>query len=151
MGCLLHTLLVGRPVIWKGSPSATCAFIREEGRRGSSLWAAIEGCPAEIQKLLDYMTATDPRRRYCDAVEAVDAIAACLQYSAISPELPPQRTFQPSLLAVAAGGGVEAKASGRRKAGKPNQVFRMLAVPSIIAGVLLAVVTTFSMWRTSHV
>ena len=94
------------------------------------------------------MTATDPRRRYCDAVEAVDAIAACLQYSAISPELPPQRTFQPSLLAVAAGGGVEAKASGRRKAGKPNQVFRMLAVPSIIAGVLLAVVTTFSMWRT---
>ena len=148
MGGLLHTLLVGRPVIWKGSPSATCTFIREEGRRGSSLWPPIEGCPAEIQKLLDYMTATDPRRRYCDAVEAVDAIATCLQYSAISPELPPQRTFQPSLVAVAAGGGAEAKASGRRKAGKSNQVFRMLAVPLIIAGVLLAVVTTFSMWRT---
>ena len=148
MGCLLHTLLVGRPVVWKGSSLATGAFVREEGRRGASLWPPIEGCPAEIQKLLDYMTATDPYRRYCDAVEAGDAIAACLQCSAISPGLPPQRAFQPNLLAVAAESGVEAKTSGRGKTKKQNQIFQMLSVPSIIAGVLLVAFTAFSIWRT---
>ena len=148
MGGLLHTLIVGRPVIWKGSALATGAFVREEGRRASSLWPPIEGCPAEIQKLLDYMTATDPHRRYCDAVEAGDAIAACLQCSAISPELPPQRAFQPNLLAVAAESGVDAKTSGRGKTKKQNQILQMLSVPSIIAGVLLVVFTAFAMWRT---
>ena len=148
IGCLLHAILVGRPAIWKGSPLATSTFIREEGRRSSSLWPPIKGCPQEIQKLLNYMTATDPRQRYSDAVEAVDAISACLRGSAVSPELPPQRAFQPNLIAVAAGGGVEAKTSDRSKTKKQNQNFRMLSVPSIIVGVLLVAFTAFSIWRT---
>jgi serine/threonine protein kinase len=147
IGCLLHTLLVGRPVIWKGSPSATGTFICEEGRRDASLWPPIKGCPQEIQKLLDYMTATDPRRRYDDAVEAVDAIAACLQMSAVSPELPTQRAFQPNLIAVAAEGGAEAKPSVRGNARKQNPAFRILSVPSVLVGALLIAFTLFSMWR----
>ena len=94
------------------------------------------------------MTATDPRQRYSDAVEAVDALSACLRGSAVSPELPPQRAFQPNLIAVAAGGGVEAKTSDRSKTKKQNQNFRMLSVPSIIVGVLLVAFTAFSIWRT---
>ena len=148
IGCLLHSLLVGRPVIWKGSPSATVQFIREEASRGSSLWSPIQGCPQEVQKLVDYMTAIDPRQRYCDAVEAVDAIAVCLQSSAISPELPPQRPFQPSLIALAVQASREAKASIRGDDQKQNQFSRILSVPSVLAGVLIIAVIVFSMWWT---
>ena len=147
IGCLLHTLLVGSPVIWKGSPSATVHLIREAAMGGTSLWLPIKGCPQEVQKLLDYMTATDPRRRYDDAVEAVDAIAACLQVSAVSPELPTQRLFQPNLIAVAAEGGAEAKPSVRGNTRKQNGTFRILSVPSVLAGALLIAFTLFSMWR----
>ena len=147
IGCLLHAILVGRPAIWKGSPSATSTFICEEGRRNSSLWPPIKGCPQEIQKLLDYMTATDPRRRYSDAVEAVDAISACLRGSAVSPELPPQRAFQPNLIAVAAGGGADFKTVARGNARKQNRAFRMPSVPSVLAVALFVVVTSFFMWR----
>ena len=129
IGCLLHTLLAGSPVIWKGSPSATVHLIREAAMRGTSLWLPIKGCPQEVQKLLDYMTATDPRRRYDDAVEAVDAIAACLQVSAVSPELPTQRAFQPNLIAVAAGVGAGFKPSIRGNARKKKWGFSKAVCP----------------------
>ena len=147
IGCLLHAILVGRPAIWKGSPSATSTFICEEGRRNSSLWPPIKGCPQEIQKLLDYMTATDPRQRYSDAVEAVDAISACLRGSAVSPELPPQRAFQPNLIAVAARGGAEFKTVARGNARKQNWAFRMPSVPSVLVVALLVAVTSFFTWQ----
>ncbi len=147
IGCLLHAILVGRPAIWKGSPSATSTFICEEGMRSSSLWPPIKGCPQEIQKLLDYMTATDPRRRYSDAVEAVDAISACLRGAAVSSELPSQRAFQPNLIAVAAGGCADFKTVARGNARKQNWASRIPSVPSVLAVALLVAVTSFFMWR----
>lgn len=148
IGCLLHALLVGRPAIWKGSPSATVQFIREAASRGSSLWPPIQGCPQEVQKLLDYMTTIDPLQRYCDAVEAVDAIAVCLNSSAISPELPSQRPFQPNLIAQAVETGKEARAAVRGDDRKQNRSSRILSVPSVLSGAIITAVIVLSMWWT---
>ena len=148
VGCLLHTLLTGSPIVLKESPAATATFIREKAARLSTLWPPIEGCPKEIQSLLDFMTATDPHRRYCDAAEAADAIAACLRYSEVSPELPPQRAFQKNLLAVVNKSAATVGSTSRNRATKISRRYQKLSALSLATLMVLTVVVIFSMWRT---
>ena len=148
IGCLLHTLLTGSPIVLKESPVATATYIREKAAHLSTLWPPVEGCPEEVQTLLDFMTATDPRRRYCDAAEAADAIAVCLQCSKVSPELPPQRTLQKNLLAVVNKGSTPVGSTSRNRPTKISRRHQNLSPLSISAMVMFAVMAIFSMWWT---
>ncbi|MBT7729795.1 MAG: hypothetical protein HN703_13010 [Planctomycetaceae bacterium] len=148
IGCLLHTLLTGSPVVLKESPAATVTYICEKAAHLSTLWPPIEGCPEEVQTLLDFMTATDPRRRYCDAAEAADAIAVCLQCSKVSPELPPQRTLQKNLLAVVNKGAAPVGSTLRNRPTKISRRYRKLSTLSVSAVMIFAVMASFSMWWT---
>ncbi len=148
VGCLLHTLLTGSPIVLQESPVATATYIREKAAHLSTLWPPIEGCPKEVQSLLDFMTATDPRRRYCDAAEAADAIAVCLQCPKVSPELPPQRTLQKNLLAVVNKGTTTVGSTSRNKATKISRRYQNLSTLSISAVMIFAVMAIFSMWWT---
>lgn len=146
IGCLLHTLLTGSPIVLQENAAATATFIREKAAQLSTLWPPIEGCPKEIQSLLDYMTATDSHRRYCDAAEAADAIAACLQYSEVSPELPPQRPFQKNLLAVVNKGAATVTTS-RNRTTKISRRYQKIQAPSVAALMLLTLLTCFLAWK----
>jgi serine/threonine protein kinase len=103
LGCLLHALVVGRLVGWQGDAVHTAQTIRQAIASGTSLLPPPVGCPAEVSRLLTYLTAADPGRRYADAAEAADAIACCLGESPVSESLPDAQPFQENLLAVAAG------------------------------------------------
>ena len=145
IGCLLHTLLTGSPIVLQENAVATATFIRKKAVQLSTLWPPIEGCPKEIQSLLDYMTATDSHRRYCDAAEAADAIAACLQYSEVSPELPPQRPFQKNLLAVVNKGAATVTTS-RNRTTKISRRYQKISAPSVAALMLLSLLMCFLTW-----
>jgi len=108
LGCLLHALLVGRLAVWQGDAPATAAFLRQAFAAGTPL-PVIPQCPAEVAQLLAYLTAVDPDRRYADAAEAADAIAACLGQPSLSEALPPQQPRAENLLVAA-----------RKPAGQPT-------------------------------
>jgi hypothetical protein len=74
LGCLLHALLSGRPPCWKGEPHAT---LLEAATVGPAPLAP-PAVPLELATLIGYLTARDPVARYHDAVDAAQAIAACL-------------------------------------------------------------------------
>jgi len=89
LGCVFHALLTGSLPCWQGDPKRTltqAAFVGVP-LLGPPL------VPVEIATLVSYMVALDPALRYPTAVEAADAIAACLGLPAVSPTLPPQRPF----------------------------------------------------------
>lgn len=74
LGCLLHTLLVGRPPGWNGDPQET---LKKAAFSGLEPITAESGVPPEIATLVSYMTTRDPEARYQTAADAADAIAAC--------------------------------------------------------------------------
>lgn len=89
LGCVFHALLTGSLPCWQGDPKRTltqAAFVGVPPLGPPQV-------PVEIATLVSYMVAIDPALRYPTAVEAADAIAACLGLPAVSPTLPPQRPF----------------------------------------------------------
>ncbi len=102
LGCLLHTLLAGRLAAWQDDPVKTAAFLRQAGGAATPVLPAIPHCPAEVTQLIEFLTASDPARRYADAAEAADAIAACLGQPPVSPALPDERPQAANLIAAAA-------------------------------------------------
>jgi len=102
LGCLLHALLAGRLAAWQGDPVKTAAFLRQAGAAATPVLPAIPHCPAEVTQLIEFLTASDPARRYADAAEAADAIAACLGQPPVSPALPDERPQGANLIAAAA-------------------------------------------------
>ena len=132
LGCLLHTLLAGRSVLWQGDAVATANFLRRSFEAATPLLPAIPGCPVEVERLLGYLTATDPARRYADAAEAADAIAACLGQPPVSSTLPPERPQADNLIAAATQLRAESPVAAGRQ--QPNWL------PVVAGGVAAAVV-----------
>lgn len=87
IGCVFHALLTGQPPCWQGDAQRTLARAAFVGVPPLTPPAV----PVEIATLIGYMTARDPAGRYPSAVEAADAIAACLGRGPVSTSLPPQR------------------------------------------------------------
>jgi hypothetical protein len=87
IGCVFHALVTGQPPCWQGDAQRTLAHAAFVGVPP----LAPPTVPVEIATLIGYMTARDPAGRYPSAVEAADAIAACLGRGPVSPSLPPQR------------------------------------------------------------
>ena len=143
LGCLLHALLVGRLVTWQGDPVKTAALLRRDLSAAGPLLPPIPHCPPEVGKLIEYLTASDPARRYADAAEAADAIAACLGQPAVSPSLPAERPQAINLIATAA-------TPAKQPARKISQ--RQTWLPVIAGGVTAAIVmligtiALFSQW-----
>jgi len=95
LGCVFHAILSGVPPCWQGNAErslAQAAFV------GASPLGP-PAVPAEIATLVSYLVARDPAARYQSAVEAADAIAACLRLPPVSSTLPIQR---PPLLSATA-------------------------------------------------
>jgi len=137
LGCLLHTLLAGRLAAWQGDPVATADCLRQATPAAGPPLPPLPHCPAEVTQLLEYLTASDPARRYADAAEAADAIAACLGKPAVSPALPAERPQAANLIAAAAAARTEqptAAASQRRT-----------SLPVVAGGVTAAVVVLVGM------
>ncbi len=112
LGCLLHTLLAGRLATWKGDPVATAAFLRQATPAAGPPLPPLPHCPAEVGQLITHLTASDPARRYADAAEAADAMAACLGQPAVSPALPAARPQAANLIAAAAAEPTEQPTTG---------------------------------------
>lgn len=74
LGCVLHSLLVGRPPCWSGDPQAT---LKKAAFTGLEPIEPDSGVPPEIATLVSYMTTRDPDARYQTAADAAEAIAAC--------------------------------------------------------------------------
>jgi hypothetical protein len=147
LGCLLHTLLTGRLVTWQGDPVKTAAFLRQAVATATPILPSIPHCPAEVEQLIAYLTASNPARRYADAAEAADAIAACLGQPAVSPSLPAARPPVANLIAAAAAASTEQPA--------PKLSQRQTWLPVVAGGVTAAVVVLIGMaalfirWGTS--
>jgi len=147
LGCLLHTLLAGRLVTWQGDPVKTAALLRQGISAAVPILPAIPHCPAEVEQLIAYLTASDPARRYTDAAEAADAIAACLGQPAVSSSLPAARPQAANLIAAAAA------TPTAQHSPKPSQ--RQTWLPVVAGGVTAAVVVLigltalFIRWGTS--
>ena len=137
LGCLLHALLAGRLAAWQGDPVKTAAFLRHAAGAAKPVLPPIPDCPAEVTQLLEYLTANDLARRYADAAEAADAIAACLGEPAVSSALPDERPQAANLIAVATAKPSEESSS------QPSQ--RQTWLPLVAGGVTAAVVVLVGM------
>jgi len=137
LGCLLHALLAGRLVTWQGDPVVTATFLRQGLSKAKPLLPPIPHCPPEVGQLIEYLTASDPARRYADAAEAADAIAACLGQPAVSPSLPAERPQAANLIAAAAVEPTE------QPTAESNQ--RQVWLPVVAGGVTAAVVVLIGM------
>jgi hypothetical protein len=98
IGCVFHALITGQPPCWQGDAQRTLARAAFVGVPPLTPPAV----PVEIATLIGYMTARDPAGRYPSAVEAADAIAACLGRGPVSASLPPQRPLAVPAAASAA-------------------------------------------------
>jgi len=58
LGCLLHTLLTGRLVTWQGDPVKTAAFLRQAVATATPILPSIPHCPAAVEQLIAYLTAS---------------------------------------------------------------------------------------------
>jgi len=128
LGCVLQALLTGRLPCWQGDPAATlsqAAFVGPEPLGPPHV-------PVEVATLVSYFVARDPEARYQSAVEAADAIAACLGLPAVSPALPAQQAAislgVPAASEAATGGAPSnapaAPAAGAVSAGAPTAARR---------------------------
>lgn len=105
IGCLVHALLNGKPAGWQGDPRRTLAHAATVGLPAL---VAPDG-PASLASVVARMTARDPAERYASAVEAADALAACV---GLPPEslAPPTPVLPTAVLAGEAGSAVQAAA-----------------------------------------
>ena len=111
IGCLVHALVTGRFPNWEGDAHRTLARAVAEGVPPLVVSAA----PAGLAAVVATMTSRDPRARYPTAVEAADALAACLGMPPTSASPPP--------LAVAVrpdGGGTAVRASSPQSGSVPG-------------------------------
>ena len=99
IGCAMQSLLTGSLPCWQGDAERTLAHAAFVGPEP----LAPPRVPPEVATLVSYLVARDPAARYQSAVEAADAIAACLGQPPVSPTLPAQQPFaSPPPVAVAA-------------------------------------------------
>jgi serine/threonine protein kinase len=105
IGCLVHALVAGEPAGWQGDPRRTLAQAATVGLPA----LVVPGGPATLAGVVARMTARDPAQRYASAVEAADALAACV---GLPPEslAPPPPVLPTAVLAGEAGSAVQAAA-----------------------------------------
>ena len=105
IGCLVHALVAGEPVGWQGDPRRTLAHAATVGLPP----LVAPGGSAMLAGVVATLTARDPALRYATAVEAADALAACV---GMPPEslAPPPTVLPAAVLAGEAGSAVQAAA-----------------------------------------
>jgi serine/threonine protein kinase len=115
IGCVVHALVTGRPPGWLGDPQRTLAA----AARGLPP-LVLPGGAGDLAGVVATMTARDPRSRFPSAVEAADALAACLG-------VPPASTMPPPLEAAVPG------ATSAVQAGDPGSASLSIAPPPFAA------------------
>lgn len=105
IGCLVHALVSGEPVGWQGDARRTLAHAATVGLPP----LVAPGGPALLAGVVARMTARDPASRYATAVEAADALAACVGMPPAS-LAPPPPVLSTAVLAGEAGSAVQAAA-----------------------------------------
>ncbi len=103
IGCLVHALVSGEPVGWQGDPRRTLAHAATVGLPP----LVAPGGPATLAGVVAKMTARDPASRYVSAVEAADALAACVGMPPAS-LAPPPPVLPTAVLAGEASSAVQA-------------------------------------------
>lgn len=117
IGCVFHALVTGSPPCWQGDAQRTLAQAAFVGVPA----LAPPVVPVEIATLIGYLTARDPAGRYPSAVEAADAIAACLGRPPVSPSLPAQRPMAvPPAATAAPASAIQATAPSTGSAAAPQ-------------------------------
>lgn len=152
LGCLLHALLAGGLTVWQGDAAQTAARLRQAAAAGIPLLPPLAGCPEEVSRLVAYLTAVDPARRYADAAEAADAIAACLGVSPPSSTLPAPQPLQENLIAVAAGttAGAASAATPAAPRAEVQGLMRSLAIGGGVAAVVIVMGLGLAVWRADR-
>lgn len=105
IGCLVHALVNGEPAGWQGDPRRTLAHAATVGLPP----LVVPGVSATLAGVVAMMTARDPQLRYASAIEAADALAACV---GMPPQslAPPPPVIPSAVLAGEAGSAVLAAA-----------------------------------------
>jgi serine/threonine protein kinase len=105
IGCLVHALVNGEPAGWQGDPRRTLAHAAKVGLPP----LVVPGGPASLVDVVAMMTARDPQLRYASAIEAADALAACV---GMPPQslVPPPSVIPAAVMAGDAGSAVQAAA-----------------------------------------
>lgn len=152
LGCLLHALLAGGLTAWQGDAARTAARLRQAAAAGTPLLPPLAGCPEEVSRLVAYLTAFDPARRYADAAEAADAIAACLGVASPSSTLPAPQPVQENLIAVAAGttAGAASASTPAAPRAKGSGLMRSLAIGGGVAALVTVVGLGLAVWRAGR-
>jgi hypothetical protein len=96
IGCLVHSLVTGTPSGWRGDPRSTLAAAVAQGLPP----LAIRRGPGDLVAVVATMTARDPRSRFSSAVEAADALAACLGMPPASTTPPPHAASVPAAVSA---------------------------------------------------
>lgn len=92
LGCLVHAIVAGKAPGWQGEAHRTLARAAASGLPPLGPRDAAHPLASVIAR----MTARDPRSRYPSAVEAADAITACLGMPPVSASPPPLQVSVPS-------------------------------------------------------
>lgn len=103
IGCLMHALVTGKSPGWQGDSRRTLAHAVTVGLPP----LVVPGGPATLGDVVARMTARDPQLRWASAVEAADALAACV---GMPPQslAPPPPVIPAAVMAGEAGSAVRA-------------------------------------------